>query len=110
MTQHVLFVCTQNRLRSPTAERVFADWPGVQTASAGLGSDAEVAVSNALLEWADLVIVMEQVHRKRLSARFRSVLGDTPVVCLGIPDDYAFMAPELVQLLRAKVPQFLLGV
>lgn len=109
MTLHVLFVCTQNRLRSPTAEQVFANWPGVQTASAGIGNDADVPVGNELLQWADLVIVMEQVHRKKLSARFRSALGDKRIVCLGIPDDYAFMAPELVALLRAKVPQFLPG-
>lgn len=109
MTLHVLFVCTQNRLRSPTAEQVFADWPGVETASAGVGNDADVPVGNELLEWADLVIVMEQVHRKKLSARFRSVLGDKRIVCLGIPDDYAFMAPTLVELLQAKVPQFLPG-
>lgn len=109
MTLHVLFVCTQNRLRSPTAEQVFANWPGVQTASAGIGNDADVPVGNELLQWADLVIVMEQVHRKKLSTRFRSVLGDKRIVCLGIPDDYAFMAPELVALLRAKVPQFLPG-
>ncbi|KIU49390.1 MULTISPECIES: low molecular weight protein tyrosine phosphatase family protein [Pseudomonas] len=107
MTLHVLFVCTQNRLRSPTAEQVFADWPGVETASAGVGNDADVPVGNELLAWADLVIVMEQAHRKKLSARFRSVLGDKRIVCLGIPDDYGFMAPELVELLKARVPQFL---
>jgi predicted protein tyrosine phosphatase len=67
MTLHVLFVCTQNRLRSPTAEQVFADWPGVETASAGVGNDADVPVGNELLAWADLVIVMEQAHRKKLS-------------------------------------------
>ncbi len=41
MTRNVLFLCSQNRLRSPTAEQVFADWPGIETASAGLLADAE---------------------------------------------------------------------
>jgi predicted protein tyrosine phosphatase len=46
---NVLFVCTQNRLRSPTAEQVFADWPGVETASAGLGREAGQPVTPELL-------------------------------------------------------------
>jgi predicted protein tyrosine phosphatase len=33
---NLLFLCSRNRLRSPTAERVFADWPGVETASVSL--------------------------------------------------------------------------
>jgi predicted protein tyrosine phosphatase len=33
---NVLFVCSQNKLRSPTAEQVFANWPGVEVSSAGL--------------------------------------------------------------------------
>ena len=41
MSRHVLFICSRNRLRSPTAERVFADWPGIETASAGLAPDAD---------------------------------------------------------------------
>jgi len=28
---NLLFLCSRNRLRSPTAGRVFADWPGVET-------------------------------------------------------------------------------
>lgn len=54
MTRHILFICSQNRLRSPTAEQVFADWPGIETASAGLKPDADVPVSPELPQWADL--------------------------------------------------------
>lgn len=74
MPRNILFICTQNRLRSPTAEQVFADWPGVETASAGLGNDAEVPVSSELLAWAHIVFVMEKAHRNRLSAKFGSHL------------------------------------
>jgi predicted protein tyrosine phosphatase len=104
---NLLFVCTQNRLRSPTAEQVFADWPGVETASAGLGHEAEVPVSPELIAWADLVLVMEPVHRSRLSQRFRACLRGKRVVCLGIPDEFDFMDPALVRLLQARVPKFL---
>jgi UDP-N-acetylmuramyl pentapeptide synthase len=46
LTRHILFVCSRNRLRSPTAEQVFADWPGVETASAGLSPDATHTASD----------------------------------------------------------------
>ncbi|OLI39421.1 phosphotyrosine protein phosphatase, partial [Xanthomonas oryzae pv. oryzae] len=52
----VLFVCSRNRLRSPTAERVFADWPGVQAQSAGVAADADVQVTPELLQEAQVVL------------------------------------------------------
>jgi predicted protein tyrosine phosphatase len=102
-----LFICSKNRLRSPTAEQVFANWPGVETDSAGLGADAEVPLSPEQLRWADIVFVMEKTHRARLSAKFRACLNGKKVVCLDIPDDYAFMQPELVALLEQKAGKFL---
>jgi predicted protein tyrosine phosphatase len=105
--RHVLFLCSRNRLRSPTAERVFADWPGITVASAGLAPDADTPLTPDLLEWAELVLVMERVHKKRLSSKFGKHLGRVRVISLDIPDDYDYMQPELVALLHAKVPQFL---
>lgn len=110
MTRNVLFICSQNRLRSPTAEQVFADWPGIETASAGLNHDAENPLTPELLRWADLVFVMERAHRAKLSSRFKPHLGGKRVVCLEIPDDYDFMDPDLVRLLEAKVPRHLPGL
>lgn len=103
----MLFVCGQNRLRSPTAEQVFADWPGVETASAGLKREAEVPVTPELLEWAQLVLVMEPAHRRTLAARFGLHLKGKRVACLDIPDRFAYMAPELVELLLRKVSAWL---
>jgi len=105
--RHVLFICSQNRLRSPTAEQVFADWPGIETASAGLKPDADVPVSPELLQWADLIVVMERAHRSQLASRFQRWLGGKRIVCLDIPDDYTFMAPALIALLQTKVPSLL---
>jgi predicted protein tyrosine phosphatase len=105
--RNVLFICTQNRLRSPTAEQVFADWPGVETQSAGLGNEAGTPVSPELLAWADLIFVMEKAQRSKLSSKFRAHLGGKRIICLDIPDDYGYMEPALVELLRTKVPRFL---
>jgi len=107
MTRNVLFLCSQNRLRSPTAEQVFADWPGIETASAGLLVDAEKVLSPELLQWADLVFVMEKAHRNRLSSRYKPWLKEKRVICLDIPDDYEYMDPVLVELLKRKVTPFL---
>lgn len=104
---NVLFVCSQNRWRSPTAEEVFAGYPGVACASAGLNHDAENPLTPELLDWAELVFVMEREHKKRLSARFRAHLADKRVICLDIPDRYRFMDPALVSLLERKVSRFL---
>jgi predicted protein tyrosine phosphatase len=103
----VLFVCSQNKLRSPTAEHVFADWPGVETSSAGTNNDAENPLSRELVEWADIIFVMERAHRAKLQSRYRAALNGTRLVCLDISDDYQFMDPRLVELLKAKVPRHL---
>ncbi|WP_192981080.1 low molecular weight protein tyrosine phosphatase family protein [Pseudomonas sp. EggHat1] len=102
-----LFICSRNRLRSPTAERVFAQWPGVETDSAGLAPDAEVRVSAEQLDWATLIFVMEKNQRSKLTRQYRQVLAGKRVICLDIPDDYAYMQPELVSLLQRKVPALL---
>ncbi|GGA88156.1 protein-tyrosine-phosphatase [Arenimonas soli] len=107
MTHRVLFVCAKNRLRSPTAEHVFSDWEGVETSSAGINRDADSPVTPELLDWADTILVMEPSHRAKLVARFGSHLRGKRVVSLGIPDDYEYMAPALVELLLAKVPRHL---
>lgn len=101
---NLLFVCSRNRMRSPTAEVVFATYPDVQTMSAGTAPDAEVVVSADMIEWADIVFVMESVHRKRLKERFGPQLKSKRLVVLGIPDRYQYMDPELVRRLEAQVP------
>ncbi|GGC07290.1 low molecular weight protein tyrosine phosphatase family protein [Pseudoduganella buxea] len=105
--KRALFICSQNRLRSPTAEQIFASWPGVETDSAGLGGDASVPLAPEQLAWANIVFVMEKAHRNRLATRFQAHLKNKRVICLDIPDDYEYMQPELIKLLEAKVGKFL---
>ncbi|MHC9084212.1 low molecular weight protein tyrosine phosphatase family protein [Luteimonas sp. RIT-PG2_3] len=107
MARKVLFICSQNRLRSPTAEQVFATWPGLETSSAGLNNDAENPVTPELLDWADMIFVMERTHRSKLSRKFKQHLGSTRVICLEIPDEFEYMAPDLIQLLKVRVPRYL---
>ena len=104
---NVLFLCSRNRLRSPTAEQVFAEYPGLATASAGLDADAAEPLSPELLKWAEVVFVMEKSHRAKLARKFRAQLKNQRVICLDIPDEYAFMDPRLVEILKEVVPRHL---
>jgi len=103
----VLFVCSQNRLRSPTAEQVFSQREHIEVQSAGLDQACGNPVTPELVEWADIIFVMEQTHRNKLSKQFRGSLKNARVIVLGIPDDYEFMDPELVRILEMRVPAFL---
>jgi len=77
----------------------------VETDSAGLNNDADNPVTPELLDWADIIFVMERSHRNKLSSKFHPSIKGKRVICLDIPDDYAFMDPDLIRLLEAKVPR-----
>ncbi len=90
-------------MRSPTAEQIFSGLPNVETDSAGLADDAETQLSSEQLAWANLIFVMEKTHRKKLNQGFGKFLKGKKIICLDIPDNYAFMQAELVALLKARV-------
>ena len=102
----ILFVCSENRLRSPTAEAVFAGYDGVEAISAGTNKDAATPVSGDLIQWADVILFMEKTHRKKISKRFGELLKDKKLGVLDIPDIYGYMEPVLVDMLKAKVPRY----
>lgn len=103
----LLFICTQNLLRSPTAERIFSGRPGLDVASAGMAQDAMKVVSAEAIEWAEMIFVMEEWHRELLRRQFRRHLERKRLICLGIPDRYQYMDPQLVELLELKVAPYL---
>ena len=105
--RNYLFVCARNRLRSPTAEHIFAEIEGIRTLSAGLNRDAEERVSDELVDWADVIFVMERGHRSKLRTNHAGALKDKKIVVLGIPDDYDFMDPKLIDLLRKSMDDWL---
>ena len=104
--RRVLFVCGRNRWRSPTAEEVFSSYPEMECASAGVSPDAESPVTHDLLEWADVIVVMERKHKAKLASQFPAALANKRVVCLDIPDKYRFMDPALVKLVKSKARRF----
>jgi predicted protein tyrosine phosphatase len=102
--RNVLFVCHLNRVRSATAERLFCKRPDLDVRSAGTSSDALVQVNERMLQWADVVITMDEGQRLALEELFPGHPALGSLVCLQIPDDFTFLQPELVALLEARVP------
>jgi predicted protein tyrosine phosphatase len=99
----ILFICSRNRWRSLTAEKIFDGISGVQARSAGTEPNARIRVTAGHLAWADIIFVMEKKHVRRLQDKFADVIADKKIICLHIADDYEFMQPELVDLLEAGV-------
>lgn len=99
----LLFVCSENRLRSPTAETVFSRFEGVQAIGAGTNSDSPTPVSGDLIEWADLIFFMEESHKRKINKKYSRLLRGKRMIVLDIPDRYVYMQPELVDLLKARV-------
>ena len=105
--QNILFVCSRNQWRSPTAEQVWRRHPLLNVRSGGTSPSARHTVSHADIDWADVVIVMEHKHKSRLVADFGDLLADKPIHVLDIPDEYQYMDPELVELLERSVGSLL---
>ncbi|UWQ25383.1 hypothetical protein K3553_02640 [Leisingera aquaemixtae] len=100
----VLFVCTANKLRSPTAEDVFRDYPGIEALSAGTDSEAPRPLTKELVAGADLIFAMENHHREWIRRKFKKNRpADNRIITLNIPDEYERGDPGLVALLKDKV-------
>ncbi len=105
--QRILFICGKNKLRSPTAETIFASHPALEVVPAGLDPSAPNTLSGELIEWADVIFVMENNHLNRLRKRYGEYLKGQRVICLDIPDDYKFMDPALVEIFERRIPKLL---
>jgi len=103
----VLFICSRNQWRSPTAEKLWQNHPGVLARSAGTSPNARRTVSVKDLEWAEVIFVMEDKHKSRLMTDYRHIIEYKPLHVLDIPDEYQFMDAELVEILRESVTAIL---
>lgn len=100
---NLLFVCSENRLRSPTGEEVFSTYDGIDAIGCGTNKDAETPISGDLIEWSDIIFAMEKSHREKIKKKFSDLLKGKRLVCLDIPDEYERMDPMLIKLLENRV-------
>ena len=104
----LLFVCSQNKLRSLTAEKLFEGFSAYQVRSVGTQPDARIVITEGHIGWADLIFVMERSHLNRIRRKFPEALLGKRVITLHIPDEYDFMQPELLDELRGKLGPYIL--
>ncbi len=102
-TKKIVFICNYNRYRSPTAQKIFSDHPHLEVKSAGIEPNAMVPINRELLEWADIIFVMEASQKKYIRKHFEGISEIKPVICLNIEDEYNYMDSELVDLLKQRV-------
>jgi predicted protein tyrosine phosphatase len=105
--RRVLFVCTQNRVRSLTAEHLYRPRPDLEVRSAGIAENAGVPLTRELFEWADHVFVFSKGQEKIVKERYRDSFDSKPVVCLRLPDRFQYKGADLVMALREKLGPYL---
>ena len=104
---HLLFICSRNKWRSRTAEELYRNFPGYAAKSAGTEPGSRQRVTEGLLGWADLIFVMEARHRDYLRNTFPEAIAGKQLICLGIPDDFTYNDPELIDLLKASLSPYI---
>jgi predicted protein tyrosine phosphatase len=106
-TDKILFVCSHNKWRSLTAEKIYEGFSHYQVRSAGTDRGARVRVTDGHIGWADWIFVMEKKHLQILRSKYGDRLGNKKVVCLHISDQYHFMDSELVDILKGRLSQYI---
>lgn len=99
----VLFICSANIDRSPTAEKIYREYPGIETKSAGASWYAERYISDELVVWADIILCMEEWQKKFIQRKFAELMEGKQIESLNVPDNYHHMDPELISIMKEKV-------
>jgi predicted protein tyrosine phosphatase len=107
--QKLLFICSQNRWRSLTAEKMYEGFPAYSVRSAGTEQGARIRVTEGHIGWADIIFVMEKRHIDRMRDRFGEQLAGKQLVCLHISDDYQFMSEDLISVLKEQLRPYVMG-
>ncbi len=105
---NVLFVCSANKLRSKTADDYFsAKYTDINFLSAGTNhkicnKEGTTPLEEEMMEWADVVYVMENKHKNEIKKHVGSKYN-SKIVVLFIPDDYDYYQRELIKIFEDKL-------
>lgn len=111
----VLCVCSAGLLRSPTAAWVLGQEPfSYNTRSAGCIKEyALILVDEVLLEWADEVVCMSDLHLLEVSRiwsnAFPSKEYTKPAFSLKIPDNFEYKNLNLIEAIKTNYRKIVLG-
>ena len=104
---NILFICSRNKWRSPTAETIYKNHNELFVKSAGTEPSARTRVNSKLIDWADVIFVMEKHHKQRVQENYRDHLSVKRIIILDIPDEYQYMDEELISLIQLSVSPYL---
>jgi predicted protein tyrosine phosphatase len=76
----VRIICSQNKLRSPTAGQIFSELADIEVRSAGLNNDAINGLTSEDIIWAEYIFVMEKNHKIKLQQKFKKYLNKQRVI------------------------------
>jgi len=102
--KNILFVCTMNKIRSLTAEEIFKDIPNINVKSCGLSNESEKQINETLIKWSHIIFVMENKQQKYIKTKYKL---NKKIVNLDIPDEFDYMDPILIRLLKIKTQKYL---
>ncbi|WP_295617147.1 protein tyrosine phosphatase [Chamaesiphon sp. GL140_3_metabinner_50] len=105
--EQLLFICSRNQWRSPTAANLFAASERYTAKSAGTSDRARIKITPGLINWADRIFVMEKRHAAILQQKYPDLIANKLVVVLHISDDYQYMDPELIEILESRLAEHL---
>ena len=103
----LLFVCTLNLQRSPTAESFFDNNKKYEAESVGIHESAFKKISKPSVRWADIIFCMENIHKKFILEKFPKESKGKKIIVLDIPDIYFRNDPELREILEEKLDNWL---
>ncbi|MCK4836823.1 MAG: protein tyrosine phosphatase, partial [Candidatus Aminicenantes bacterium] len=92
-----------NMMSSTTADKIYKDNPMLEVKSAGINIEAFVRIDDQLVDWADIIFVMEKNQKKFIEKKFKTTCLDKKIINLNISDDYYYMDPDLVTILKSTV-------
>jgi predicted protein tyrosine phosphatase len=104
---NILFVCSRNQWRSPTAESIYKNHEYLIAKSAGTEPSSRIRLTAKIIKWSDIIFVMEKKHKERLVNRFPEDSKQKKIIILDIEDKYKFMDSELIEEIKTKVEQYL---
>ena len=104
---NILFICSRNQWRSPTAEAIYKKRDDIFVKSAGTEPSARIRLTAKNIIWADLIFVMEKKHKQKMIERFPNETDEKRIIILDIEDEYQFMDSELIEEIETKVNQYI---
>jgi protein-tyrosine phosphatase len=104
---NILFICSRNQWRSPTAEEIYRNHKNLNVKSAGTEASARIKITAKHINWADIIFVMEKKHKIRIVEKFPFEIKLKRIVILEIQDEYKFMDKELIEEIQAGVKQYI---